>query len=64
MIVLLKPGAWITHNATLPLIDNTGGNFSDSTGVTKNLRNPFFTDVVALPKTCKYTSTCVLDVAL
>ena len=52
-----KPGTNITHNATVPLSDITGGNLSDDVQLPlEPLKGfyKFFTDVLRLPKTCKH----------
>ena len=55
----LNPGAYITHNATLPLSDITGGNLSDYMQLPlepqKALYCFFFIYAAVLTKTCKCT---------
>ena len=53
----LKPGAYITHNATQPLSDITGGNLSDYTQPRKTSCY-FFTNTLGLLKAGKHNLIC------
>ena len=52
---LLKPGAHITHNVTYPLSVMAGGTLNYMQLPLKPQKVFFFTYVLVLHKTCKYT---------